>query len=313
MTDFNASDRDVNRAIRSWLHADRHEDASRIAGAVLDRVEATPRRRATWWPARRSPTMNKFATVGLGAAAVVVLALLLGTQLLGSPGGTGARDDPTPTPEVEPTLEPTPSPSAAAGLPEGPFLLVDANPATGLPALTVTIPAPGWEGSDDGPTEGGGILLKNWDESSDGAGMIVFELPEYVVYGDPCHWKSAPNTSVTTVDEFVAALSAQSLREGSEPVDISLDGYAGKSITLHTPDDVDFSECDDGTFASWSCDPAVDDAPCGFHGGPGETTADYILDVNGVLMAWHTGYEAETPADVVAELEAIVQSASFGE
>ena len=47
MTDFNASDRDVNRAIRSWLHEDRHEDASRIAGAVLDQVETTPQRRST--------------------------------------------------------------------------------------------------------------------------------------------------------------------------------------------------------------------------------------------------------------------------
>ncbi len=47
MSDFNASDRDVTRAIRSWLHEDRHEDVSRIAAAVLDRVEATPRRRAT--------------------------------------------------------------------------------------------------------------------------------------------------------------------------------------------------------------------------------------------------------------------------
>ena len=46
MSDFNAPDRDVTRAIRSWLHEDRHKDATRIAAAVLDRVETTPRRRA---------------------------------------------------------------------------------------------------------------------------------------------------------------------------------------------------------------------------------------------------------------------------
>ena len=60
MTDIRPSDRDVNRVIRSWLHEDRHEDVSRVAGAVLDQVEATPQRRATWWPARRTPNMNKF-------------------------------------------------------------------------------------------------------------------------------------------------------------------------------------------------------------------------------------------------------------
>ena len=127
MTDFKTSDRDVNRAIRSWLHEDRHEDASRIAGAVLDRVEATPERRAGW-PARRTPTMNRFMTFGLGAAAVVVIGLLLGAQLLGEPSNTGGQGEATPTLETrsnptatsEPTAavtpKPTPSPVAAPPL-----------------------------------------------------------------------------------------------------------------------------------------------------------------------------------------------------
>jgi hypothetical protein len=72
MTDFKTSDRDVNRAIRSWLREDRHEDVSRIAGMVLDQVDTIPQRRATWWPARRTPIMNRIVTIGLGAAAVVV-------------------------------------------------------------------------------------------------------------------------------------------------------------------------------------------------------------------------------------------------
>ena len=91
MTDFKTSDRDVNRAIRSWLHEDRHEDVSRVAGAVLDQVDTIPQRRATWWPARRTPTMNKFLTIGLGAAAVVV-AVLVGVSGLrfADNGGVGA-------------------------------------------------------------------------------------------------------------------------------------------------------------------------------------------------------------------------------
>ena len=39
----------------------------------------------------------------------------------------------------------------------------------------------------------------------------------------------------------------------------------------------------------------------------------YILDVDGLVMAWHTNYYAGTSPEDVAELEAIVQSASFGE
>ena len=119
MTDFKTSDRDVSRAIRSWLHEDRHEDVSRVAAAVLDQAETTPQRRTTRWPARRTPTMNKMLTIGLGAAAVVV-ALFVGVPALGSPDpwGTGAR--PTSSPEVsvaEPTPDQTPEPTPGRAFP----------------------------------------------------------------------------------------------------------------------------------------------------------------------------------------------------
>ena len=192
-------------------------------------------------------------------------------------------------------------------------MLLLPDPENTFPSLTVTIPAPGWNTGEEGNPEGSGVLLKN-GETPDGAGMIIFAQPEYYVFGDPCNWATTmPDTPVTTVDEFVAALSSQPSRDASEPVDVTLGGYTGKSITLHIPDDLDPSECDQGTFASWNCGDPADPIPCGFHGGPGETSTEYILDVNGLIMAWHTGYERGTPADVAAELEAIVLSASFGE
>ena len=95
MSNQKASDRDVSRAIRSWLHEDRHEDVSRIAGAVLDQVDAVPQRRAMWWPAWRTPIMNKVLTYGLGAAAVVVIGIFLGAQLLGRPTNLGGPAEPS--------------------------------------------------------------------------------------------------------------------------------------------------------------------------------------------------------------------------
>ena len=47
--------------------------------------------------------------------------------------------------------------------------------------------------------------------------------------------------------------------------------------------------------------------------GFGEIDTIYVLDVDGLIMVWNTNYYAGTPAEDVAELEAIVQSASFGE
>src|SRR6185369_6689946 len=90
MSEPRTSDRNVDRVIRSWLHEDRHEDYSRVAGAVLDLLDTTPQRRNPWWPARRFPFMNKFVSLGLGAAAVVV-AVVIGAQVLGppAPGGVG--------------------------------------------------------------------------------------------------------------------------------------------------------------------------------------------------------------------------------
>ena len=58
MSEPRTSDRNVDRAIRSWLHEDRYEDVSRVAGAVLDLLDTTPQRRSPWWPARRIPFMN---------------------------------------------------------------------------------------------------------------------------------------------------------------------------------------------------------------------------------------------------------------
>ncbi len=63
---------------------------------------------------------------------------------------------------------------------------------------------------------------------------------------------------------------------------------------------------------SWDCG-GDGMSPCGYHSGAGEIDTVYILDVDGLVMAWNTSYYAGTPAEDVAELEAIVQSASFGE
>lgn len=304
MTDFNTSDRDVNRAIRSWLHKDRHEDASRVAGAVLDQADTIPQRRSTWWPARRTPTMNKIVPIGLAAAAVVA-AVFIGVQLFGSrDGGTGGQ--PSPIPTVEPTPEPTP----VGLLPEGPFIILNGQlegQSDTLPPLTVTIPAADWYGE-----AGGGILLKNdMHGPPTGSGMIVFTQEEFIVYGDACHWRTS-NTTVTTVDEFVAALSAQASREASEPVDISLGGYDGTSLTLEVPADLDFGECDPGYGGSWDCN-GDGSGPCGYHSGAGEIDTVYLLDVDGVILAWNTKHYAGTPPEAIAEMEAIVQSASFGD
>jgi hypothetical protein len=317
MTDFKTSDRDVNRAIRSWLHEDRHEDVSRVTGAVLDQVDTIPQRRATRWPARRTPTMNKSLAIGLCAAAVVV-AVLVGAQIFSSPnGGVGAG--PTPTATAEPTPEPTPSPSAEAALEQGPFLVFD--PATQTapfddgPPITVTIPASGWtslpqfsaltKGDQADPPEGAGAGLLTGDTGADGL----------YVYGDPCHWESTtPDTAATTVDEIVEALGAQASRDATEPVDVPVGGYAGKSITLHVPNDgshraTAFADCDQSTFATYGV--AGLEGPARYQHGPGQVDEFWILDVDGAIVILDAMYGPATPDELIVEVRSLAESATF--
>jgi hypothetical protein len=294
--------RDPDRMIHAFIF----EGAEQLDDQVYDAVRAEierKRQRVVIGP-WRMPTMNKFLSLGLGAAAVVV-ALVLGGQFLGrpAPGGVGGA------PSASPSATPTPSPSVAVIttspteglLPKGSHILW----TEGVP-MTVTISAPDWYGEP-----GGGILLKNDNSGApDGAGLIVFN-GDFFVYGDPCRWSTTrPDSPATTVDELVSALAAQASRDASAPEEITLDGYAGKSITLHVPDDAVFSECDRGTFGSWGMR-GGDGTPDRYHQDPGQIDVIWAVDVDGALAVIDGAYYAGTPTEHVDELRAIVESVVF--
>ena len=313
-----STDRDTTRIVRSWLRTEENESADRVLGTVLDRLDTTPQRRATWWPARRLSTMNTTLKFGL-AAVVVAVAVLIGINYLAEPsvGGPGPSE-PTATPTSEP--RPTPEPSVAEPssapeglLPEGPFVFTTADGGT---PITVTIPAPGWS-----PLTEFGVIVKNENsDPPDGAAVIGPFLDDLYVYGDPCQWSTTlPDTPATTVDDVVAALMAQASRDASAPVDIMVDGYSGKSITLHVPDDAataggEFVGCDEQNFASWAGGgEPVSAGPSRHHQGNGQIDEVWILDVDGQLVVMDAMYGAETPDEHLDELHAILESMTFEE
>ena len=317
MTDIHASDRDVSRAIRSWLHEERHEDASRIAGAVLDQVEATPQRRAGWL-AWRPPTMSKFVIIGLGAAAVVVLAIFIGSQVLGSPGGLGGPgDEPTPSPEAS-AAEPTSSPTTWTGIPEGPYVVTQTDDPV---QVTVDIASPGWS-----PAPELDYVFKNDDgldpPESVGAALLAWGWPAgtaFNVYGDPCHWSTTtPETAATTPDEIAAAFDTQASTSATAPVDVTVGGYTGKAVTLHVPMTYDlpgatreerFGDCDQSIFGFYGIEGEAE--PARNAQGAGQVDELLILDVDGSIVILDATYTAATPVDLVEELRALAQSATF--
>lgn len=236
--------------------------------------------------------MSRFVTYGFGAAAAV-LVFVAGVQLLSSaPGGIGTTASPTPTTTPDTVLR------------AGPYTLEGPEG----PPIRVSIPASGWsvlsdfdaiaKGDEVDGVPDATILLWAWDA---GTGFYV--------YGDPCRWQSTtPETPVTSVDEIAAALASQASRDASEPVDVTVGGYAGKAITLHVPADANFNECEDGQFGTFGTKP---DALARYQQGPGQTDELWILDVDGAIVTLDATYGPDTPTDLIEEMRSIVESATF--
>jgi len=295
--------RDPDRLIHAFLGEGLDELPDPVYDAVRDRIELT-RQRAFIGPWRTSD-MNRYLKIGLAAAAVVVIAVVgfrfLGNSNTGSPGASeSAEPSATATPRPSPT--PTAPEPSYGPLSEGPFILVyeqlfDVR-------TTVTIPAPDWHGLHTYTS----VEKNGMAGPPQGARLVVFG-GDMVVYGDPCAWESTrPGDPAASLDELVAALSAQASRDATEPVDVTVGGYPGKMLTLHVPEDAVFTDCDGGEFRTLI---EVGTDGVHFHQGPGQIDEVWVVDVEGTLVFFDAGYFADTPAEDVEEMRAMVESATF--
>ena len=292
---------DLDRMLDAFLTDGPTELPDPSFDTVRDRMETT-RQRVVIGP-WRVPTMSKLLTIGLGAAAVIAV-LFLGSRFVGSPssnlGGPAVVASPTPA-----SAEPT---TAAGGLPKGPFIVIDNEAMADTPQITVTIPSSGWVSL---PSFGG--IQKGEDEDPPQSAMLLWAWPVGTgldVYGNPCQWTSTkPETPATTIDEIAAALAAQESRDASDPVDVNVNGYTGKKITLHVPDDAVDDNCDQGTFASYG---VAGSYPSRTHQGPGQVDELWILNVNQAVVIIDAMYRADTPAELIDEMRTIAESANFG-
>ena len=177
--------------------------------------------------------MNKFVAIGLGAAAVIV-ALFIGSQLLGQPNVIGP---PAETPSPNASSGPSASPSGpkdftahegeGAELVPGQYLITTAPPVR----VTITVPDEPF-GSQPSAWYKAMFNWGPWHQSNLAwLGMVdVMNL-----YSDPC---SQPQSDLRdppvgpTVDDLAAALATIPGVSTSTPVDAALDGYAGLLMEL---------------------------------------------------------------------------------
>ena len=132
---------------------------------------------------------------------------------------------------------------------------------------------------------------------------------EFYVPTDPCQSESTmPTSPATTADEISSVLAGQASRDASEPMDVTIGGYEGKSLTVHVPDDVVFADCEGETYLTYA---TGDDPGARTQQGPGQIDEIWILDVNGSIVIISAVYRPDTPTEFVEEMRSIAQSASF--
>jgi hypothetical protein len=206
--------RDPDRLIHAFLLEGQTELPDQVYDAVRSTIERK-RQRVVFGP-WRTPFMNKLVPIGLGAVAVIVVALV-GARLLGTPAPAGPGAAPTASPSVP--ASPTASPSVAAPSPS-----VSNTP----PPLTETFTSERHGFSITYPT---GWLTRPATEPWT-AGLADFMSPAGDVFYDPVRegdlWISVASQPIgaSTPDEWAAEkLAFDDGCKASEPT--AVDGATG--------------------------------------------------------------------------------------
>ena len=258
-----------------------------------------------------------------GQPAALLTALLVAVIVAGGCSGTVPPPTPTaPTSAPDPgseapstaTPRATPSlPGAAPSVTTGPPILFGGEGVLeagtyvirllphGFPNVLITVPD-GWSTDTD------------WYVGTPGyiSGVLFWNVVD--VYAHPCRWKGPLVHPGPTVDDLVAALVAQPLRNATKPVDVTIDGYRGKQLEWSVPDDIDFANCDDRddagppTFESWTATGWASDR---YQQSPGQIDRLWILDVAGARLVIDAQFQHGATKQQIAELMQVVESIRF--
>lgn len=308
--------------IRAFIAEGREELPDRAFDAVRGDIHRT-RQRVVIGP-WREPQMSNLAKVALAAAAVV--AVLFGaSRLLPSESGPGAtQPSPTPTPTVSPSAAAPPGESGAPSSalfspgpicdgrdtrtgPMEPGMYSAPQSANAPVAYTVEVPA-GWMLA--GGCDIGKYLGEDGGASDD---EVLFTTANVThIFSDSCAWNETTNVIPTgsTAAELTDALRSQLGHETSATTDVEVDGFPALRTALTIAPDFDPSTCTGGGIRLWPA--AGPNFEGGFCCSPKNEVVDLrIADVNGQRIVVLTGYQPDTSAQDLAELEAIVASIDF--
>ena len=287
---MNRTERDVTRVVESWLEDGVTQLPDRVLDAVERQLPTTHQRRAGWL-ARRFPIMNS-TTLRYGiAAAVVVIAALVGIRFLPADiGGPG----PTPTPTAEPTPSPTPQPLGTQdSLAPGRYAV------PGFAAgVTVAVPSGGWSSSSSWV-----VIGPRGNEEPEGMAIRFFTA--YGLYANPASGADGLVEMGPTGADMVQAILDHPVLEATGPTDVTIDGRAGQMVELTIPADADmttegqyliFADANGGGVWGWA---------------PGQTFNLYIAEVAGERLIFDAFHYEDTPEEDLAAQRSVVESIRF--
>jgi len=146
--------------------------------------------------------------------------------------------------------------------------------------------------------EGAGVIADEADDSD--RYLWLWDIGS--VYTHPCDVGGYPEPVGPSVADLAGALAAQPMRDGTDPVAVTIRGYDGLYVELSTPDEIDFTTCRQGYFSSW---------PGRFDTAEGQADLLWIVDVEGQRITFDLSYPPGTTPEQVNELREIVTTATF--
>jgi hypothetical protein len=168
-----------------------------------------------------------------------------------------------------------------------------------LPRIELTLPA-GWFNYD-------GWTVSKGEKVPFRMAVSFWDVDQ--VYPTPCDWAGKAMVDPgSEVDGLAAALANQPLRNAIGPTDVVLAGFHGKYVELSVPADIDFDDCDERYFESWTGKGWASDR---YQQSPGQVDRIWVLDVAGERLVVDASYLPEATAQNRAELERVVDSIRF--
>lgn len=148
-------------------------------------------------------------------------------------------------------------------------------------------------------------------------GLSVWDVDQVAV--NPCHWRGNLVDPGPSVDDLVAALFAQEMRDATSPTDVTLGGYDGQYLEWSVPSDMvvtgdaDFEGCDvqpsngHRDFVSWTGNGEGER----YQQVAGQVDMLWVLDVDGQRLVVDATYAPDTTETDRTELGRVVTSLRF--